>query len=307
MRTLRICDIGLAPDTSHALHSMLKILEGRSSASWRTAPIGAADVLIAPAGCQPDVIADWSGRGRPVVLIADDRCEHPPSPFVLRPPLRVMPLLCVLDLLAEQLSAPPTRERESQAGWAAAESIRSLTEGGTGGWHVARTSCGQEIWACDGYAHAAASAFDRLRGGSLLMTRFAVAAGTPPAGLASMPLQDLGWFVGLHGPTGLAPWLSQNVNYALRRWPDFGRLGATPGVIELSAVATARPRTPADLVSLSRGGADAVHRFLAAASLAGLLAVRQPEAAPPPAATPPRWGAWTRLVGDLRRHLGLFT
>jgi len=304
MRTLGICDIGLAQDTSHALHSMLKILDGRATASWRQAPIEAADVLIARPGSRPDLIADWNKQGRPVVLLVDDSSEQPPSPFVLRHPLRVMPLLGVLDLIAEQWSDDPRRVQDPRASWTAAESIRSLTEGGAGGWHVARTPGSHEIWVRDGHAHAAASTFDRLRGNALTTGRFSPATSAPPTGLAHMSLQDLGWFIGLHGPAGLAPWLSRDVSYSLRRWPDFGRLGASPETIELSAITAAQARTPVELADLSRCHADVVHRFLTATSLAGLLAVRQPAAIP---AAAPRQGAWTRLVGDLRRHLGLFT
>ncbi len=305
MHMLRICDIGLAQDTSHALHSMLKILDGRAAASLRSAPIDAADVLIARPGSRPDLIADWNARGRPVVLLVDDSSELPVSPFVLRHPLRVMPLLGVLDQIAEQWSTHTKQIHEPGANWTAAESIRSLTEGGAGGWHVARTSSSHEVWAHDGHAHAAAALFDRLRGSALPMSRFSPATSAPPAGLAHISLQDLGWFIGLHGPAGLAPWLSRDVSYSLRRWPDFGRLGASPEMIELSAIAASQARTPAELVDLSRCAADVVLRFLTAASLAGLLAARQP--ASTPASTPRQGGAWTRLVGDLRRHLGLFT
>ncbi len=308
MRTLRICDTGLAPDTSHALHSMLKILRGRTSATWEAGTIDRADVLIAPSDADPRILDDWMRRGRPAILIATDAAEQPPSPYVLRSPLRVMPLFCILDLIAEQSPTSAGNTGEPHSSWVAAESLRSLTEGGVGGWHVARTSGGRDIWAREGHAHAPAELFERLRAGNLLVSRFVAATSEPPPDLAHMSLADVGWFIGLHGPSELAPWLSRDVSYSLRRWPDYGRLGVTPNVIELAAIAAAQPRTPDTLVELSRHDRDAVYRFLTASSLAGLLVARvtQPELPAPAAA--PRWGgAWTRLVGDLRRHLGLFT
>lgn len=308
MRTLRVCDLGLTPDTSHALHSMLKILRGRTSATWETATLDRADVLIAPSGAEPHIVDDWIRRGRPVIQIANDASEQPPSPYVLRPPLRVMPLFCILDLIAENPSANASHASEPVSNWGAAESLRSLTEGGVGGWHVARTSAGRDIWACEGHAHAPPDVFVRLRAGNLLVSRFVPATSAPPTDLAHMSLSDLGWFIGLGGPAELAPWLSREVSYSLRRWPDYGRLGVTPNVIELAAIAAAQPHTPGALADLTRHDSGAVHRFLTASSLAGLLVARVPQHVPAPAAAAPRWGgAWTRLVGDLRRHLGLFT
>lgn len=307
MHTLSICDIGLSPNASSALRSMLKLLEGRTLAAWRTTAPDRADVLVASSTCPPDVVADWRGRGRAIVQIADGPAAQPASPFVLQPPLRVMPLLRMLDTLAEHLCGVPERApaapepAATYTSWSTAESIRALIADDGNGWHVARTSCGAEIWIGEGRAHAAAATFERLRGGSLLVSRPAAAAAAPPAGLARMPVSDLGWFVGLHGPSVLAPWLSEQASHSLRRWPDFGRLGIAPGAIELSALAAAQPRTVAELAAASGRGTDEVHRFLAAASVAGLLVAREPAA---PAAAPKR-SPWARLVGDLRRHLGL--
>ncbi|MFC4821089.1 hypothetical protein [Dokdonella ginsengisoli] len=298
MSTLHLCDVGLTPDASHALHSMLKILEGRATASWKPAPIETADVLIARSGSHPELIAEWNKRGRPIVLVADECGDSPCTPFVLRHPLRVMPLLSVLDAIAEHLRPPSSPAHETKTGWLAAESLRSLAGNG---WHVAHTSSGGDVWVRDGHAYAATATLDRLRGGTLRVDRFGAAVAAPPPGLAHLPLREFGWFVGLHGPADLAPWLAREATYSLRRWPDFGRLGGSAHLIELSALVAAQPRTPAALAETSGRGADVVHRFLAASSLAGLLVVREPAALPPA----PRRSAWMRLVGDLRRHLGL--
>lgn len=308
MHTLRICDIGLSPNASFALRSMLKLLEGRTTATWRTTAPDSADVLVAASACPPDVVAHWRGRGRPVVQIADGPAAQPASPFVLQPPLRVMPLLRMLDALAEHLCSAPERAVDApapwpamQTGWSTAESIRPLIADDGCGWHVARTSCGAEIWIGRGRAHAAAATFERLRSGALTMSRAVAATTAPPAHFAHVPAADLGWFVGLHGPSVLAPWLPSHAAHSLRRWPDFGRLGVAPGAIELSALAAAQPRTAAELAAASGRGTDEVHRFLAAASLAGLLASRESVAT----AVAPKRIPWARLIGDLRRHLGL--
>lgn len=300
MSTLHVCDVGFSPDASHALHSMLKILEGRAASSWQPASIDTADVLIARSGSHADLVARWRERGRPIVVVTDEPCDAPGTPFVLRHPLRVMPLLSVLDAITEHLRARPARASGTKPGWAAAESLRAVAGGA---WCIAQTS-GGDVWIGDGRAYAEASTFERLRAGSLRVDRFVTTPTPAPAALARLPLQEFGWFLGLHGPGDLAPWLSRETHYTLRRWPDFGRLGISAHAIELSTLAAAQARTPAALAGLSGCDADTVHRFLTAASLAGLLIAREPVPTLPVAA--PRSG-WMRLVGDLRRHLGLIT
>jgi len=306
MPTLKICDVGLQPDTSHAFHSMLTIVAGRSKAAWQLAGVEHADVLFASSEGDGSAFAAWGATGKPVVLVIDDRSSWPPAPFVLRHPFRVMQLLSVLDDVADLLAASPGRERGDPSRWSAAESLRALMpQSGNAAWHVTRTPLGEEVWLGHGLVRAAARTIARLRAGELEVAAFHPTGTSPPADAPAIAACDFAWYVGLSGPARLAPWLFADVAYRLRRWPDFGRLGVNTGMLELCAMSTVRAWTPAALVEASGQLAADVHRFLAAASLAGLLVANGSEQAPALLARGRVQSGWDRFLGGLRRHLGL--
>lgn len=308
MRNLRICDVGLAPDTSHAFHSMLKVVAGRSKAAWTLAPtIGDADVMIAGCDGDPASFARWGASGKPVVLVIDDRGSWPPAPYVLRHPFRVMQLLSILDDVAEQLQprAPSLHAAVDDEAWCAAESLRRIMpHAGGDDWHCARAANGDVFWIGHGAAHATPSTLARLRERALAFETFEATRSPAPATTRAMPLCDFAWYVGLHGSSDLAPWLSPGSDYRLRRWPDFGRLGLSPGLVELCAHAATRAWTPSALASATDQPLASVNRFLNAASLAGLLGTAHATTAATDAGggIP---GGWRRMIGGLRRRLGL--
>jgi len=306
MQTLKICDVGLQPDTSHAFHSMLKIVAGRSKAIWQLAEVEHADVLFASSEGDGTTFAAWGASGKPVVLVIDDRSSWPPAPFVLRHPFRVMQLLSVLDDVAELLAASPGRARGDPSRWSGAESLRSLMpQSGNAAWNIARTPLGEEVWLGHGFVRATARTIARLRAGEFELAAFHPTATNPPADALPIATCDFAWYVGLSGPARLAPWLAVDAAYRLRRWPDFGRLGASTGMLELCAMSTVRAWTPAGLVEASRQPPADVHRFLAASSLAGLLVANGSEQVPPSLARGRVQSGWDRFLGGLRRHLGL--
>lgn len=310
MQSLRICDTGLSADTSGALHSMLKVLTGRTTATWECSEIESADVLVVHANGNPATLAQWSATGKPVVLIIDDRCSWPPAQYVLRHPFRVMQLLSILNDVTDLLSEPRKQARSNAVSseWAAAESLRQVMANGVErGWYATSGDPLARIWVGDGYAHALPATVAQLRAGSLVPGAFSATQEWPPGNMQRFPLCDLAWFIGLNGPALPAPWFSSNGAYRLRRWPDFGRVGAIPDVIQLCAVAAANPCTPATLAKASTHGLQGAHRFLAAASLAGLLVESKNVVAVSTTASSPVCAerGWMRLVGGLRRHLGL--
>lgn len=306
MQTLKICDVGLRPDTSHAFHSMLKIVAGRSKAIWQLADVEHADVLFASSEGDGTTFAAWGATGKPVVLVIDDRGSWPPAPFVLRHPFRVMQLLSVLDDVAELLAASPGRGRGDPSRWSGAESLRALMpQSGNAAWNVARTPIGEEVWLGHGLVRAAARTLARLRAGDLELAAFHPTATSPPADALAIAACDFAWYVGLSGPARLAPWLAVDAAYRLRRWPDFGRLGASTGMLELCAMSTVRAWTPAALIEASGQPPADVHRFLGASSLAGLLVANGSEQVPVSHARGRVQSGWDRFLGGLRRHLGL--
>lgn len=302
MTPLKICDIGLSDDASHAFHSMLKIVDGRANAVWQLADIDHADVLIAHVSSDAAALHQWNRSGKPVIAVVDDRDTWPPSPFVLRHPFRVMQLLAMLDRIAEHVRAPRGTACANGSPWAAAESLRALgTQAGV--WHVTHDEHGRPLWIGEGRAHAAAQTLSRLRSGPLRLDLFMPAPDRPPDDAEHLALGDAAWFVGLHGPDGLPPWLAAQTPYRLRRWPDLGRLGAEAPLVELVARTAARAHTAGALAEIPGQTPGRVHRFLAAASLCGLL-VAAPQASAS-AAQVETTNGWSRFVGSLRRQLGL--
>jgi hypothetical protein len=301
----RICDIGLSADASRAFHSMLKVVDGRSSASWQPSDFDHADVLLAHAGSDPAQLVAWVKTGKPVVMVVDERTGRPPSPFVLQYPFRVMQLLSMLDDVVEHMEHSTARAVDVDSEWSAAESLRLLmSHAGARNWHVAQGEGGATVWVGSGEARATPGTITRMRTWRLAIGSFRATNDSPAANAQPFALCDAAWFVGMNGPNQLAPWLLADAAYRLRRWPDFGRLGATHDVIELSALLAAGAHTPASLVDASGLAPAEVHRFLTAASLACLLtsAPRVETSAPLPTASQPKSG-WMRFVGDLRRRL----
>jgi len=266
-----------------------------------------ADVLLAHAGAARGLLEEWDRTGKPVVMVVDERAPWLPARFALRLPFRVMQLLSVLDEVATFLSAPPVASSmRGHSKWAAAESLRALmARGSESGWQVATGSAGHRLWIGASHAAALPDALLALRAGTFHPGGFERADTAPPAGVVDFSVADVAWFIGLNGPDDLAPWLSPEGVYRLRRWPDLARLGTTDALIELCALAAARDHTPAGLATTARVPREFVHRFLAAASLAGLLVSvsREGEPARPQAAEAAPVSGWSRLIGDLRRHL----
>lgn len=306
MRSLRICDVGLAPDTSHAFHSMLKVVSGRSKAEWSLAKAADADVMIAASDGDPALFSAWGASGKPVVLVIDDRGSWPPAPFVLRHPFRVMQLLSILDDVAEQYHPTSSIATVDREAWAAAESLRQcMSHAGGADWYCARGVGHGIVWVGRGSAYADIATQAALREHGIGRGTFAP-ANAPSPEARPFPLCDLAWFVGLHCGDGLSPWLAADGGYRLRRWPDFGRVGVTTGLLELCAYATTRAWTPAMLALATGQPLVDVHRFLNAASLAGLLVVTHAGNAEAPASRNSDIpGGWRRLLGGLRRRLGL--
>lgn len=304
MTVLKICDTGLTADTARAFHSMLNIVAGRSVVRWQSSSFDQADVLLAHADSDPVALSHWNASGKPLVLVVDDRQSWPPSQFVLRHPFRVMQLLSLLDDVAHSLQRPLPVDAAGSGtlGWAVAESLRRIVgNAGDRSWHMARGD-GAAVWIYDGQAHASPAVVAALRAGKLRLRPFEATSERPGPDSVSFASSDIAWCVGLQATTGLAPWLSADTAYRLRRWPDFGRLEAQPELIELSAALASRTMTPQQLAQRSGHPIELVNRFLAAVSLAGLLGAGIAGLAGS-ASSPPVKGSWTRFVADLCRHL----
>ncbi len=127
MRNLRISDIGLSKDASHAFHSMLAIVQGRAAADWHLSTPAEADVLLAPT---QQAAHGAHTRDKTVIVVAEERSEWIDAPFVLRHPFRVMQILSILDAVSAHLQTEPVTACSTH--WAGAQSLRALILHGMG-------------------------------------------------------------------------------------------------------------------------------------------------------------------------------
>ena len=130
-----------------------------------------------------------------------------------------------------------------------------------------------------------------------------VPSGEEPPGIRS--LDALLWRVGLRDEAGTAGgWARTNTPVALRRWPDFGRLGAHRPHLAMTSLLTRRAHTVAELAADSGSTPEQAIAFLNACALLGL--VRTEQARPPAAhAVEPRQGGLSKLMRSFRAALGI--
>lgn len=304
MPLLNICATGLSDDAAHAFQSMLSIVQSRSRASWQSSAIGEADVLLAHANSDPATLERWNASGKPVVLVVDDRCSWPPARFVLRHPFRVMPLLTILDEVADHMLTRRSETLSVNEAWSLPESVRRIIGGsGDRGWFVAVAADGTQLWLSNQAARATPETIIRLHAGELQLGAFKASDAEPGSDTVALPVSDVAWRLGMQAPAELAPWLLADNSYRLRRWPDLGRLNAPTEMIELAALLAVQAYTPSQLAARSGLAIADVQHFLSASSLAGLLTNTATGAATPIGVK--RVSGWMRFVGDLRRHLRL--
>lgn len=301
MRVWKVSDVGLPADASHALHSMLKILDGRSAASWQLSRSMDADVLFVGADAGSRALDVAQTTGKIMVEVTEGRATGEGTAFSLQRPFRVIQLLDLLDSIAEHLRKHPMAKRAAHASWAPALSLLEATAQASPDWRVASTGDGGQLWLDKEYVVASEQTMQRLRSEPMEISSFVPSLIPPPSEAARCAVTDLGWYLGWQGTGQMPPWLNEHERYQLRRWPDFGRLGAQAMMLELCAEAAAHPVTHAELAERTRCSPAQAYRFLAAASLAGWL-VAQGQAQPR-AQRAVRPSSWARLVSQLRRHL----
>lgn len=305
MHKRKIAVVGLGDDATHAFQSMLKILDGRSSAAWELSTPDRAEVLMAGAHSNEPAIEHWARTDKPMIAVYEGGTARPIGTHTLCHPFRVMQLLGVLDDVERALVTParatPPVER-LHPGWAFAESLRRL----------ARNTATGRLYATAGALFVQDDLSAYFIGADLwqqlvheyveLPPLEAVAEGVPD-GHARRPVLELAWFSGLNGPPGLAPWLDRRASHRLRRWPDFGLVRGTRQQLALSAALSQNALTVEQLAQTTRQPQPEVERFLNACSMAGILASSIETATSTPVAPPPsRFGS---LIRGLRQRLGL--
>lgn len=113
------------------------------------------------------------------------------------------------------------------------------------------------------------------------------------------PLDPLLWRIGLHMPPREAmPWSAPGIRVRLRRWPDFGHLGAHRPHFAIAAHMSRSAWRAEDLARASGQDLADVHAFLNACGLCGLLEIEHGAPPAPPAEPPPRVSGLFRRLRD---------
>ena len=117
------------------------------------------------------------------------------------------------------------------------------------------------------------------------------------------PLDPLLWRIGLHMPPRAAmPWAVPGIRVRLRRWPDFGHLGAHRPHFAIAAHMSRSAWAADELARASGQDLADVHAFLNACGLCGLIEV---EHGAPPASPPEPPQRVSGLFRRLRDALGI--
>ncbi|MBX3713209.1 MAG: hypothetical protein KF800_14705 [Lysobacter sp.] len=113
------------------------------------------------------------------------------------------------------------------------------------------------------------------------------------------PLDPLLWRIGLHMPPRAAmPWTAPGIRVRLRRWPDFGHLGAHRPHFAIAAHMSRSAWAADDLARASGQDLADVHAFLNACGLCGLLEIEQGAQPAPPPEPPQRVSGLFRRLRD---------
>lgn len=118
------------------------------------------------------------------------------------------------------------------------------------------------------------------------------------------------WRVGLDGPHDrLLSGLPSNARFALRRWPDFGRLKHDQGHLQLAARLTRAPLDIETLATVAGQRSGDVRAFVNACSLCDLIEIHAEESVaslPEPARRSPAAGSkgYTSVFRSIRAALG---
>jgi hypothetical protein len=113
------------------------------------------------------------------------------------------------------------------------------------------------------------------------------------------PLDPLLWRIGLHMPPRAAmPWAGPGIRVRLRRWPDFGHLGAHRPHFAIAAHMSRSAWAADELAHASGQDLADVHAFLNACGLCGLIEIEHGAPPAPPPEPPQRVSGLFRRLRD---------
>ncbi|MEQ3680818.1 hypothetical protein [Alcanivorax sp.] len=322
MKNQRLGFVGLGHDTASACLSMLKIMEGRSAVSWCLSEPDSADVLMISCDQTPET-QRWDDSKKPRIVVYHCNQRKPISRFTLQHPFRVMQLLSVLDEVGSilpsecasvsQPAAPvsPTvshgAETEVSPFWSSLHEAVNGNGPDPAGLLVALSAQGPLYFKpASQRFYASKALFRQLAASSVALGPLKITTDVLPEDAVACPLFSLCWMVSRYDATQLAPWMSAEGVFHLKRWPSFGTLEKSRTHLSLCALMTKRPLTREQLQQISQCSEEELDRFINACEMSGLMVFE--EAAQAPLAVEnteegkKRFGG---LIKGLRSRLGL--
>lgn len=321
------------------IRSMISLLQGKTDQLWVMGEDSSAGLVLtgnlASDRSERKPLPVKTGHRLAALLLAQDDPDVAGAVLCIRRPIRVMPLIELLNEAGKQLAQqrvsgyqpvhtqpvavfPPASLPTSPL-VAAAQALRQLRKNPTTSRPTALLNNTGGVMAV---VHAGPGiVITSLALGELVKSigqtfRSIQPVGLPPnqqAGLmdiAPQSLDALCWKVGIEllNTAGLASWLNNDTVYRLMGWPDFGAIGADRHGMRLSAAMLAQPMSLLQLSEKTRIGLHEVSGFFNSASVSGLLVEAvdvvlrpAPVSAPTAAVNAPR----RSMISMLRSKLGL--
>lgn len=324
-RTLTAC--GLALRDEILVKSVLQVTASRLSSAWRYVDGFDCDVALREPGTAVGADGGRSANTRAPIFVTLKRGARTSSSSLttLHWPLRVSELVDLLN----HFSAPDGRRLASNSPTLetvgeAAKTVHSplvsalwaLTQGTSGQFAYAALALGGTTIFIDltrrifrsknELSPDAIGALARLTMAPCVNKISAEDWNVIDSGFQTQPLDALLWSCGMHGPaSGLLPWLQGANAFALRQWPDLGRVGGKSAYVGLSARLMQRAYTVAELSRDTSLNVIEIHAFINACALCGLINKNRVETSEPrPVAAAPS-GRWASIFRAVRSALGI--
>lgn len=318
------------------IRSMISLLDGRTEHKWVVGEDASAGLVLVGNGAADQLerkpLPVKRGARLAALLLSQDDPDMGGAALCIRRPIRVMPLIELLNEAGKQLAQQRTADYQPVHTQpiavfppapmptlplvAAAQALRELRQNPKASRPTALLNSAGEVVAVvhagPGIVIASLALSELVK--SIEQTFSGVqSVGLPPnqqaglMGIAPQSLDSLCWKVGigLANTAGLAPWLNSNCVYRLTGWPDFGAIGADRHGMRLSAAMLAQPMSLVQLSEKTRIGVPEVSSFFNSASVSGLLVEAVPRPAPKSAPTAAVLAPRRSMISMLRSKLGL--
>lgn len=305
---------------THALQlldSILWAFQGTTRSNWRITPLDVAQVVVVHEANSDERVGAWKTAGKQVIGIATEGRSDPAVSNTLVYPFRAAEVLVLLERLDAQLSSPgETQSARSNDvptdPWSFVEALRTLRSvQNSQAWLVGRDGRTPVLWLRGDVVSYSANAatVQAIRDGSLRLSELTLVKGQEPvSGSTPRSGMELSWFAGYHAGNQLAPGVKAGARYRIMRWPNFGLIRPLPAQLRVAACLSSAAADLDEIIKRASVPAEEAMRTLNALHACDVLACLGGEERVAPAtsrALPTPNGGLTRLLRNVRKHLGL--